>query len=99
MKKMVKPVHPGKLLLKEFLEPMGIPQRELARGISVPPRRINEIVLGKRGISADTSLRLGRYFGMSAVFWINLQKRYEMDIAIDTAGDRIEREVRKRTAA
>ena len=99
MKNMLEPVHPGKLLLKEFLDPMGISQRELARGIAVPPRRVNEIVLGKRGISADTALRLGRYFGMSAGFWINLQKRYEIDIAIDTAGDRIEREVKKRTAA
>jgi addiction module HigA family antidote len=99
MKKMLEPVHPGKLLLKEFLEPIGISQRELARGIAVPPRRVNEIVLGKRGISADTALRLSRYFGMSAGFWMNLQKRYEIDIAIDTAGGRIEREVKKRTAA
>lgn len=74
MKKKLSPVHPGTLLLKEFLDPMGISQRELAAGLCVPPRRVNEVVLGKRGISADTALRLGRYFCMSAGFWLNLQK-------------------------
>lgn len=90
---------PGGYLLKEFLQPLGISQRALAGGIAVPPRRVNEIVLGKRGISADTALRLGRYFGMSAGFWLNLQKRYEMDTAIDRAGDLIERQVKTRSAA
>ncbi|MBI5638555.1 MAG: HigA family addiction module antidote protein [Nitrospinae bacterium] len=98
-KNKLKPVHPGTLLLKEFLEPLGISQRALAGGIAVPPRRVNEIVLGKRGISADTALRLGRYFGMSAGFWLNLQKRFEMDTAIDRAGDLIERQVKARSAA
>ncbi len=94
--KKIAPVHPGKLLLREFLEPMGISQRGLAQDIGVPPRRVNEIVLGKRGISADTALRLGRYFGMSAGFWLNLQKRYEMDVAMDLVGDRLLREVKVR---
>ncbi|MBI4827790.1 MAG: HigA family addiction module antidote protein [Nitrospinae bacterium] len=97
--KKLPPVHPGKLLLKEFLEPMGISQRKLAADIGVPPRRINEIVLGKRGISADTTLRLGRYFGMSPGFWLNLQKRFEMDVAMDRIGNRLEREVKTRASA
>ncbi|MBI3794125.1 MAG: HigA family addiction module antidote protein [Nitrospinae bacterium] len=93
------PVHPGEILLSEFLAPMGISQRKLAEEIAVPPRRVNEIVLGKRGVSADTALRLARYFGMSAGFWLNIQKRYEMDVATDKAGDKIIREVKTRQAA
>ena len=94
--KKLAPVHPGKLLLKEFLEPIGISQRKLAEDIGVPPRRVNEIVLGKRCVSADTALRFGRYFCMSAGFWLNLQKRYEMDVAMDKVGNRLVREVKVR---
>ena len=89
----LKPVHPGTILQEEFLEPLGLSQNKLALALRVPARRINEIVLGKRGITADTALRLGRYFGMSARFWMNLQARYDLDIAEDAVGDRIEREV------
>ena len=89
----LKPVHPGKILQEEFLEPLGLSQNKPALAIRVPARRINEIVLGKRGITADTALRLGRYFGMSARFWMNLQARYDLDTAEDALGDRIEREV------
>ncbi len=77
----LKPVHPGEVLLEEFLKPMGLSQHRLALNIGVSPRRINEIVLGKRGITADTALRLGRYFGMSPQFWLGLQMDYELDIA------------------
>lgn len=72
------PIHPGEILLEEFLKPLNISQYRLAKDIGVPPRRINEIVLGKRGITADTALRLGRYLGMSAEFWLNLQGRYAL---------------------
>ncbi|MCH8959805.1 MAG: HigA family addiction module antidote protein [Bacteroidetes bacterium] len=89
----LKPVHPGKILQEEFLEPLGLSQNKLALALRVPARRINEIVLGKRRITADTALRLGRYFGMSARFWMNLQARYDLDTAEDALGDRIEREV------
>ena len=89
----LKPVHPGKILQEEFLEPLGLSQNKLALALRVPARRINEIVLGKRRITADTALRLGRYFGMSARFWMNLQARYDLDTAEDTLGDRIEHEV------
>ncbi len=89
----LKPVHPGKILQEEFLESLGLSQNKLALALRVPARRINEIVLGKRGITADTALRLGRYFGMSARFWMNLQARYDLDTAEDALGDRIEREV------
>ncbi len=74
------PIHPGEVLMHEFLEPMGISQYRVAKDISVPPRRINEIVHGKRAISADTALRLSRYFGMSERFWLNLQTRYELEV-------------------
>lgn len=73
------PIHPGEILLEEFLEPFGISQYRLAQDIGVPPRRINEIVHGKRGISADTALRLSRFFGLSERFWMNLQSRYELE--------------------
>ena len=75
----LKPVHPGEILFEEFLKPLGLSQNRLALGMSVSPRRINEIVLGKRSISADTALRLGRYFGMSAQFWLGLQMDYDLD--------------------
>ncbi len=89
----LKPVHPGKILQEEFLEPLGLSQNKLALALRVPARRINEIVLGKRGITSDTALRLGRYFGMSIRFWMNLQARYDLDTAEDALGDRIEHEV------
>src|SRR5438270_10347039 len=87
------PVHPGEVLAEEFLKPMGISQYRLAKEVSVPPRRINEIVLRKRGITADTALRLGRYFGTSEQFWLNLQSEYDLDIERDRLGDRLDAEV------
>jgi len=87
------PVHPGEVLLEEFLKPLEISQYGLAKGISVPPRRINEIVLRKRSISADTALRLGRYFGTSEQFWLNLQSEYDLDVERDRLGGRLEAEV------
>jgi addiction module HigA family antidote len=86
-------VHPGEVLLEEFLKPMSITQYRLAKDISVPPRRVNEIVLHKRGITADTALRLGRYFGTSEQFWLNLQSEYDLDVERDRLGDRLESEV------
>ena len=77
--KYLKPVSPGEILMTEFLEPLELSQNKLARDIGVPPRRINEIVLGKRSITADTAMRLSRYFGTTAQFWLNLQSRYELD--------------------
>src|SRR5215212_6131953 len=87
------PVHPGEVLLEEFLKPMGLSQYRLARDISVPPRRVNEIVLRKRGVTADTALRLGRYFGTSEEFWLNLQSRHDLDVERDRLGDRLDVEV------
>lgn len=87
------PVHPGEILLEEFLKPMNITQYRLAKDISVPPRRVNEIVLHKRGITADTALRLGRYFGTSEQFWLNLQSEYDLDVERDRLGNRLESEV------
>ena len=87
------PIHPGEILLEEFLKPLGISQYRLAQGLSVPPRRINEIVLGKRSISPDTALRLSRYFRLSDRFWINLQARYDLEIEKDKLAGRLEREV------
>jgi addiction module HigA family antidote len=92
-KKKLHPVHPGEVLLEEFLKPMGLSQNRLALDIGVPPRRINEIVLGKRSITADTALRLGRYFGNSPQFWLGLQRDYDLDVAAETLGERLEREV------
>jgi addiction module HigA family antidote len=89
------PVHPGEVLLEEFLKPMSITQYRLAKDISVPPRRINEIVLNKRGITADTALRLGRYFGTSEQFWLNLQNEYDLDVERDRLGDRLDSEIRQ----
>jgi addiction module HigA family antidote len=88
------PVHPGEILLEEFLTPLGISQYRLARGVSVPPRRINEIVRGLRAISADTALRLSRFFGTSERFWLNLQVRYELEVEKDRLGKRLQRDVR-----
>ncbi len=89
-------VHPGEVLLEEFLKPLSLSQHRLALEIGVPARRINEIVLKKRSVTADTALRLGRYFGMSPQFWLGLQAQYDLDRAIDVLGDRLEREVRPR---
>jgi len=91
--KKLPPIHPGEILMEEFLEPMGISQYRLAKNISVPPRRINEIVHGKRAITADTALRLGRFFGMSPQFWLNLQTRYDLEVAEDLLEDRLNEEV------
>jgi len=87
------PIHPGEILLEEFLEPMGISQYRLAKDINVPPRRINEIVLGKRAITPDTALRLALFFGLSERFWINLQTRYDIEVEKDKLQDRLEHEV------
>jgi addiction module HigA family antidote len=92
--KVMDPIHPGEILLEEFLRPLGISQYRLAKDISVPPRRINEIVLGKRSISADTALRLSRYFGLSERFWLNLQSRFDLEKEKDELGGRIESEVK-----
>ena len=91
--KLMKPIHPGEILMEEFLRPLGITQYRLAKDIHVPPRRINEIVLGKRGITADTALRLARYFNTSVDVWMNLQTRYEVETARDAEGQIIEREI------
>jgi len=88
------PIHPGEVLLEEFLKPMGISQYRLAKDINVPPRRINEIVHGKRSITADTALRLARYFGTSERFWMNLQAHYALEQEKDLLGERLNREVR-----
>lgn len=87
------PIHPGEVLLSEFLQPMQLSQYALAKAIGVPARRINEIVLGKRSVSPDTALRLSRYFGLSERFWLNLQTRYDLEMAKDHLADRLEREV------
>lgn len=87
------PIHPGEVLLSDFLEPLGLSQYRLAQDISVPPRRINEIVHGKRAITADTALRLARYFGTSERFWLNLQARFDLEIQRDVLGTRLEQEV------
>jgi antitoxin HigA-1 len=99
MEKKLNPVHPGEVLLEEFLQPMGISQNHLALKIGVPSRRINEIVLGKRRITADTALRLSRYFGTTAKFWLGLQTDYDLDKVADESGERIEREVTSFAAA
>jgi addiction module HigA family antidote len=88
------PVHPGEILLEGFLQPFGISQYRLAHDIGVPPRRINEIVHGKRSISADTALRLSRYFGLSERYWMNLQARYDLEVEKDHLAGRLEQEVR-----
>jgi addiction module HigA family antidote len=92
-KKKLNPIHPGEILLEEFLTPMEISQYRLAKDIHVPPRRINEIVHGKRAITADTALRLARYFGTSAEFWTNLQSAYDLDVARQEIGGKLEKEI------
>ncbi len=96
--KRLAPVHPGEVLLEEFLNPMGISQYRLAKDLSVPPRRINEIVHGARAISADTALRLSRYFGTSERFWLNLQAQYDLDVERDRLGERLKQEVARRAS-
>ncbi|MFA5844088.1 MAG: HigA family addiction module antitoxin [Coriobacteriia bacterium] len=98
-KKMLAPVHPGEVLLEEFLKPVGLSQNQLALSIGVSPRRINEIVLGKRRVTAETALRLSVYFGTSPQFWLGLQADFDLDVASDELGDRLEREVRPRAIA
>lgn len=90
------PVHPGEILQFEFLEPMGLSQYALAKAIGVPPQRIGEIVHGRRAVTAETALRLGRYFGIDARFWLDLQTHYDLDVAEDALADRLEREVKPR---
>jgi addiction module HigA family antidote len=99
MPKKLAPIHPGEILLEEFLQPMGISQYRLAKDVSVPARRINEIVHGKRAITADTALRLSRYFGMTEQFWMNLQTRYDLELEKDRLGSRLEAEVQPVRAA
>ncbi|GGH38625.1 HigA family addiction module antitoxin [Microbacterium album] len=84
------PIHPGEVLMEDFIEGFGITQNKLAVSIGVPPRRINEIVHGKRSITADTALRLSKFFGTTAQFWLNLQSQYDLDLAADRAADQIE---------
>ena len=95
MSKKIEPIHPGEILLEEFLTPMEISQYRLAKDINVPARRINEIVLGKRTITADTALRLSEYFGLSEKFWLNLQMKYNLEITKDKLKERLKREVKK----
>lgn len=93
MAKKLDPIHPGEILLLDFLEPLELSQYRLAKDISVPPRRINEIIHGKRRITADTALRLARYFGTSEAFWMNLQARYDLEVQRDELGGALERDV------
>ena len=94
-KKKLEPVHPGEILSEDFLKPMELSQNALARGLGGPPRRINEIVQGKRRVTADTALRLARFFGMSAEFWLGLQMDYELDLESDRLEGRLKDEVKK----
>lgn len=93
------PIHPGEVLLTEFLEPLGVSQYRLAKSIKVTPRRINEIAHGRRSITADTALRLGRFFGMEAEFWLNLQSHYDMEVAQAALNGRLEKDVQPLKAA
>lgn len=90
----IPPIHPGEILIEEYLKPMGISQYRLAKDINVDPRRINEIIHGQRSITADTALRLTRYFGTSERFWLNLQSRYDLELQKMELGDRLEKEVK-----
>lgn len=92
----IPPTHPGEILRQEFLEPLGLSQRKLADSLGVSPRRVNEIVNGRRAITADTALRLARFFDMTPGFWLGLQKQYELDVAEDKLEGRLEREVKTR---
>ncbi len=87
-------MHPGEVLHEEFIKPMGLSQNRVALGIGVPPRRINEIILEKRRVTADTAIRLARFFGTSAEFWLGLQSQYDLDVATDALGERLNREVK-----
>ena len=98
-KNIIPPIHPGEILLEEFLDPMGISQYRLAKDIHVPAVRINDIILGKRGISADTALRLAKFFGMSVEFWTGIQSEYEVAVAKNRIEDRLDREIRPYKAA
>jgi addiction module HigA family antidote len=98
-KKKLHPVHPGEVLMEEFLKPMGMSQNRLALNIGVAARRINEIVLEKRRITADTALRLSKFFGTSAEFWLGLQSQYDLDVTADEIGERLKREVREYSKA
>ena len=98
MAKRLAPVHPGEILVEEFLEPLGLSQYRLAKEIHVPARRINEIVHGARAVSADTALRLARYFGTSERFWMNLQAQWDLDTEYDRIGERIAREITPRAS-
>jgi addiction module HigA family antidote len=91
--KTMAPIHPGEILLEEFLKPLGISQHRLALETRIPASRINQIVQGKRAITADTALRLSRYFGNSVQFWLGLQTAYDVEVALDALGDRLEREI------
>jgi len=95
VKKKISPIHPGEILTEEFMKPLGLSQNRLANDIGVPPRRINEIVQGKRRVTADTALRLARYFNMSPQFWLGLQMDYDLDVEEDRLSLRIEQEVKK----
>jgi addiction module HigA family antidote len=95
MAKKLNPITPGDVLLEEFLKPMGITQNQLAKDINVPPNRVSQIVRGKREITADTALRLGKYFGIEPEFWLNLQVRYNMKIAQNEVGIKIDKEVKR----
>ena len=99
IKRKLPPIHPGEILIEEFLKPMGISQYKLAKDINVPARRINEIVQGKRSITPDTALRLSRYFGLSERFWINLQARYDLELEKDRLKDRLDEEVHVHASA
>jgi addiction module HigA family antidote len=92
------PIHPGEVLQEEFLKPLGLSQYRVAKDVSVPARRVNEIVLGKRSVTADTALRLARYFGTTERFWLNLQTRYDLELERDRLGARLEREVSVRAS-
>ena len=97
-KRDIPPIHPGEILKTEFLEPLGLSVNALSRAIGVPRTRLNDIVLGRRGITADTALRLSRYFRVSARFWMNLQSHYEIEAAEEALGERLTREIRPRAA-
>ncbi len=98
MARQLNPIHPGEILMQDFLEPMGISMNELARDIGVPAGRISQIVNGKRAVTADTALRLGRYFGVTPETWLGLQSEYELRLAQRTSGQEIERTVKRRVA-
>jgi addiction module HigA family antidote len=97
-KRDIPPVHPGEILKADFMEPLGLSVNALSRAIGVPRTRLNDIVLGRRGITADTALRLARYFGVGAQFWMNLQSHYELEVAEEAYGERLDREIRPRAA-